>query len=264
MGKIKPIPLEELQVIAGERGLDAETIAKDYYLTALLHLVSKIGGLYFKGGTALYKIYLNHLRLSEDLDFTVKGDIRKVEQEITDAIKGEEIFKKITHGEKETKNYVRLKVHYTSPFGREDEVVIDLNSKAKVALPAEEKEIKHFYKNFIPNFTVQTLALKELVAEKVCAIVQRYAPRDYFDVYHIIKAKLPIDRELLKIKFKEIGQEFDIGRIFKRGNKIYSKWESDLMPLTTDKVTFYEVMETLAEFFNYKEYKEEKKRAKHH
>ena len=72
MDEIKPIPLEELKVISGKLGFDPETTIKDYYLTLLLFHLSKINGLYFKGGTALNKMLLNHARLSEDLDFTVK------------------------------------------------------------------------------------------------------------------------------------------------------------------------------------------------
>lgn len=62
--------------------------------------------------------------------------------------------------------------------------------------------------------------------------------------------------KLVKQKFKDNNEEFDIGRIFKRGDKIYNKWESDLLPLTTTKPSFKEVMQTLTEFFKYKDHKE--------
>lgn len=245
------IELKELQVIAGERGFDLATIAKDYYLTLLLYRLSGIKGLYFKGGTALNKIYLNHIRLSEDLDFTAKGNIKKAEEAIRQAALREKEFTEITH-DKKTPEFVRLLVHYKSALGA-DYVIVDLNGKASVHLKAEEKEIRHFYYGKIPKFSIQTLSLKELIAEKVAATVQRNAPRDYYDIYNIINKKMPIDKALVKKKLKEHGGKFDIGRIFRRGNKVYARWETDLLPLTKTKPDYKKVIRTIAKHFRYKQ-----------
>ena len=251
---LKRVPIDELKVIAGSHGLDLETIIKDYYLTSLLYTISKLDGLYFKGGTALYKIHLDNLRMSEDLDFTVKGNLKEIEKKVIATIENEQLFGKVTH-DKRTEGYVRLIANYTSPYKKKDHVIIDLNARAKLLLPPEEREIKHFYQGYIPQFKINTLNLKELVAGKICALVQRYAARDYFDAYQIIKAKFPIDMELLEAKFKGAGEPFDIGRIFKRGNKVYARWNADILPLTANPPSFEEVMQTLAEFFRYKDYK---------
>lgn len=165
MDEIKTIPLEELKTVAGERNLDIETIIKDYYLTHLLYLIKDVKGLYFKGGTALYKVSLNNLRLSEDIDFTVKGDLRVVERKIKEKVMSEKVFKEITH-DKRTKHFIRLIVHYASPYGSKNHIIIDLNTKARIYLKAEEHELKHFYKDYIPEFNVKTLNIKELIAEK--------------------------------------------------------------------------------------------------
>ena len=65
------ITLERLNIIAGKEGFNIIMIEKDYLLTYLLYLLRDIKGIYFKGGTALHKVILNHERLSEDLDFTL-------------------------------------------------------------------------------------------------------------------------------------------------------------------------------------------------
>ncbi|HLC90327.1 MAG TPA: nucleotidyl transferase AbiEii/AbiGii toxin family protein [Candidatus Nanoarchaeia archaeon] len=70
------IPQNELRVIAGEKGFGFAIIEKDYLVTYLLFLLKDVEGIYFKGGTALPKIFLDHARLSEDLDFTATVDIR--------------------------------------------------------------------------------------------------------------------------------------------------------------------------------------------
>ena len=256
MDKIKPITKDEFNVLAAKLGFNLELLIKDYYLTLLLFHLSKVKGLYFKGGTALNKLYLSNPRLSEDIDFTVKGKLKDIEKQIRKIVSIMPDFNKVTH-DKKVSHFTRLIVHYS----KEDikgSIIIDLNSKAKLLLKPEIKDFKHFYPEFIPKFTVATLNSKELIAEKICALIQRYAPRDYYDVYNIINEKLPIDIKLIKKKFKASNEEYSVERIFKRGSKIYSKWESDLLPLTRTKPSFQEVISVLAKYFKYKEKKPKK------
>ncbi len=60
------ITLNELKIIADENGFNINLIEKDYLITSLLYLLKDINGVYFKGGTAINKILLNHARLSEE------------------------------------------------------------------------------------------------------------------------------------------------------------------------------------------------------
>ena len=242
--------LKELQVIAGERGFDLETIVKDYYLTLLLHRLSGINRLCFKGGTALNKICFNHIRLSEDLDFSVKGSIGTVETQIRRALGQEKEFVKVTH-DKKTKQFVRLLVHYETAL-KPDYIIVDLNQKASIRLKPEEKEVKHFYRGKIPKFSIRTLNFEELVAEKVSAAFQRNAPRDYYDLYNIIIRRMFINERLVKQKLKEHGQRFDISRLFKPGSRVYSRWEADLLPLTKTKPSWKKVIKKIAEYFKYR------------
>src|SRR3989344_6173199 len=151
------ITLDELKIIADEKKLDIVMIEKDYLLTYLLYLIRNINNIYFKGGTALNKIYLEHKRLSEDLDFTVTDNINRIEQEIREKLK-ETIFNNITH-DKRVDNFVRLIIHYKL-FHEKGTIFIDLNKRAKIYLKPELKELKHFYPN-IPKFKVKTLDIKE-------------------------------------------------------------------------------------------------------
>jgi len=242
------LSLDELKIIANKKRLDIVMIEKDYLLTHLLYLINDIDNIYFKGGTALNKIFLNHERLSEDLDFTVTDDLIKIENEIKSRLKGT-IFSKITYDKKVDK-FVRLVIHYKL-FHEKGTIFMDLNQRARVYLKPEEYEVKHFYSD-LPKFNVKTLNIKELIAEKISALIQRYAPRDYYDIYNIIKKGLPIDIKLVKRKFKDYKVDYDIDRIFRRGNKVYSKWDSDLLPLTSTKPDFKEVMKVLVEFFKYR------------
>lgn len=54
------ITLSELKIISGEKGFNIKILEKDYLLTYLLYLIKDVEGIYFKGGTALNKIFLGH------------------------------------------------------------------------------------------------------------------------------------------------------------------------------------------------------------
>lgn len=75
------VTLPELKIIASKYGLNIVLVEKDYLLTHLLYLIKDIEGIYFKGGTALNKIFLDHARLSEDLDFSCTRNILSIEKE---------------------------------------------------------------------------------------------------------------------------------------------------------------------------------------
>src|SRR3989338_2964316 len=76
---------DKLRVLASQKKKDLIMLEKDYFLTLFLYLTKDREGLYFKGGTALNKIFLNHIRLSEDLDYTITIPLSDV-KEIIDQI----------------------------------------------------------------------------------------------------------------------------------------------------------------------------------
>ena len=82
MDEVKRIPAIEFEVILGKTNFLREKLIKDYYLTLILYLIRDVECIYFKGGTALNKIFLNHARLSEDLDFSLTRDEKEVKENI--------------------------------------------------------------------------------------------------------------------------------------------------------------------------------------
>ena len=234
------IPFDELRVIAGEKGFGLAMVEKDYLVTYLLFLLKDIPGIYFKGGTALNKIFLDHARLSEDLDFTVAADIKKIEKEIKEKVKGT-VFTKVSYDKKVDK-FIRLVVHYRL-YHEEGTIFIDLNERGKLLLPAESHEIKHFYPNHIPSFFVSTLHTQEIMAEKMAAAIGRNRPRDHFDLYKLILANKTID----------------ITKMFNRAQKLKGRWDEDVERFLRKKISFQEVMTTLAKHFQLKKEKEKKK-----
>lgn len=232
---------------------------KDYFLTLFLYMVRDEEGLYFKGGTAINKIFLNHARLSEDLDFTITIPLSKVKEMLQEIIReNQNIFTKLEY-DKAVFDFTRYLLHYKSYFNKDSVLMLDFNKRAKLALKPEKVAIPNFYGL---DFEATALNKKEIVAEKVCALLNRNRPRDYFDVYQIIKKGIPIDLGLVKMKCRAHNQDFNVIRIFNKTNKVYANWERDLSQLTLDRTPFQEIMQTLKRYFKYPEAKAELKKDK--
>ena len=258
---IKKLTDKEFNNIASQFRFKAETLGKDYHLTVILYLIKDIEGIYFKGGTALQKIFLHHARLSEDIDFTITRDVKSIQSEIAQKIEESGFFTKITE-DRSLEGFLRMVVHYMGFLGEKETVFIDLNKRATMLCKSEEHTIEHFYGNHIPSFSVKTLAIEEMIAEKLKATMTRNKSRDHFDIYKILQAKLPLNVSLAEKKCKEAGKEFSIIRIFKNAQKLKTQWEPDLVPLLTQEVPFQTVIKFLATHFKLREEKDKHKEAK--
>lgn len=247
--------------IAIRTGFNTIFQEKDYFLTVLLYLIKDIDGIYFKGGTALNKIVFNHTRLSEDLDFTCTTGTKKAIKEIEEIVKANPKFFAKTELGNNYDKFVRLKVYYNGYFQKNEYINVDLNAHAKIRLKAQTRKVNHFYEE-IPQFDVKMLNEKELIAEKIRALFQRKQPRDYFDAYQIISSNKKIDMALVKKKLRDAGLKFEINRIFKSANKVYSKWQEDISNFTNTPIEYKTVIKEIAKKFKYKESKGKKKKNK--
>lgn len=250
---------DEIQILSRELGFQAIFVEKDYYLTILLYLMKNIKGIYFKGGTAINKILLNHPRLSEDVDFTCTRAVSEISKELMEIIENEKVFTRMEKG-KDVDGFVRYLIYYKSFFEKESFIYIDLNQRGKMLLEPQQKQFMHFYKGKIPDFQVSILNEKELIAEKVCATITRNTPRDYYDLYNLIKSKHIVALKIVRQKFKLDKKEFKTEMIFKSAAKIFNKWESDLWPLTRTKPSYKEVIGVLAKYFKYNQIRAAKKK----
>ncbi len=231
----------KLRNIAAEKGLNLIYLEKDYFLTVLLYDLKDVNGIYLKGGTALNKIFFNHLRLSEDLDFTSTISIKDIKKTVEEIVnRGKNHFRKIEY-ENDGNTFVRIKIAYQSYFTQGSYIVIDINTKASIHLKTQKKQVHNFYNL---NFTVNVLNYDELIAEKLRAAITRNQPRDYFDLYFILKDH-DINLALVKKKTEEAKERFDIERVFKNANKIYSKWDGEIGALTNEKLSFTDCIKLL-------------------
>jgi len=260
MDAIKRLNDRELQNIAFVKNFPEQMILKDYRVTCALYLLRNVKHCYFKGGTALQKIFLEHSRLSEDIDYTVTENLEGVKKEIMRILEGSGLFERLEL-DKNNDFFTRIICHYTAD-GREDTVFVDLNEKAQLSTPTEEHIVTHFYGESVPSFTIKTLSQKEMMAEKVAAAIGRNKPRDHFDIYQVIKRGFPIDLALVAKKCEQSDDVFDIIKMFNKAKRLKNRWDIDMHNLISEPITFQEVMRTLAEYFDLKSAKEAAKNEK--
>jgi predicted nucleotidyltransferase component of viral defense system len=231
---------DKLRNIAGRTGFNLVYLEKDYFLTLLMELLKDVRGIYLKGGTALNKIFLEHTRLSEDLDFAANRTLAGIKQELEKLVSGSAVFTRLEY-DKSTAEFIRYRVFYRSYFRPGSFIMVDINRKASIHLEPETHKLPNFYGL---EFSVRTLNLNEILAEKIRALITRNQPRDYFDAYYIL-SRYQVNMGLVRKKTAEAGEKFDTERIFKNANRIYSRWDEDLVPLTNKKLGFLECMKLL-------------------
>ena len=140
----------------------------------------------FKGGTALRMIY-NSPRFSEDLDFSSSLNPRKIESILIKSfyeiekmnIEIDVLEAKVTSG-----GYLATLLFVIG--GHKIKVLLEISlrkSKMKGNIVLVNSELS------VP-YTIGILDEKELVKEKIQALVVRQKPRDYFDLYFILRSNL--------------------------------------------------------------------------
>lgn len=145
--------------------------------------------IYFKGGTALRFIYQS-ARFSEDLDLsTNQENVPGIEGsllEVLEKIEKENIQTTINEAKTTTGGYL----------ANIDFIIFDATLPMRIELSFREKENKGelvtITSDFIPSYTLVSLAEEQLISQKIRALLSRQKPRDFYDLYFILRKQLPI------------------------------------------------------------------------
>ncbi|MFA5248321.1 MAG: nucleotidyl transferase AbiEii/AbiGii toxin family protein [Patescibacteria group bacterium] len=176
---------------------------KDYFLAIVSKIIfaSEIKNkLIFKGGTALYHVYLPQFRFSEDLDFS--SNMYKLE-----LVEVKNIFAKYDFLEIK-KDYLSgatikiEKLQYSGPLIQPNSLKVEIDFLQNVVLPPVELNYEDVYG---VNTRVRVMDIREISAEKIRAMSARIRYRDFYDFVMIVK-KLSINlNEVLNlVRKKEI------------------------------------------------------------
>ena len=206
------LSLESLKEFTKKFQTIEKNVVREYIqhlFLASLYKLPEAEKLLFKGGTALRIIY-GSPRFSEDLDFTGENIYR---YEIIDELFINtllEIEKQgIKIGLKEAKptsgGYLGI-IHYELyDFIGDMKFEISLRRGGELT-----KEITTIISDFTPPYTVCHLLGKDIVKGKMAALISRKKPRDYYDLYFLLRhPELHgfVQKPLLKKLLENLGKE---------------------------------------------------------
>lgn len=204
--------------------IDARTVLREYFQLVFLKYFyrEKLSGFkaYFKGGTAIRFLY-DSFRFSEDLDFTCVGDMEAtnnlvlkilpaIEDEISGKItvKDERSFFEVGLG----KRLVLENELTKQPMG----LRLDFSFR-EAPLDPQTSVISAFNYPVSPMPFIDHYSRKEILAEKIRAILARSKARDVFDLWFLFKKGEKIDWEMIKEKMKVYPElKFGIDDIISR------------------------------------------------
>ncbi len=273
--------LKILERTSAQTGFPLRLLEKDYYITVVLSKINELSrDLVFKGGTCLSKIYYSYYRLSEDLDFTLKlpgnatrtirsNAMKPIKEAIRPFLKNfsmsiEDLDKA---GHRESTQYIYYLDYDSVVLNKKESIKLEIGLRFNPFLPAVLKKVNH---KFLHPFTkeelfdagsVNCLALKELVAEKLRAAATRetIAGRDFYDLGYLLKEKFDFkDKELLLLFKKKLEEDkfssdlkkyrVNLGRTDKEIEEMKARVKDELFPvLTIDEQKNFDMQKTLYE-----------------
>jgi len=153
-----------------------------------LYQQKKAAMLLFKGGTALRIVY-NSPRYSEDLDFSIANLSNKEIEDIMVAVLYQLEKMNLPTGIKESKE---------TTGGYLADLTVDMQGEpVRIAIQGSRRKIRDTIPNvmvidneYIPPYTVFLLHRYELVKEKIQAARTRKKPRDFYDLYFLMRANM--------------------------------------------------------------------------
>jgi len=183
------LSLETIKELARKFQSREENIAREYLqhlFLAHFYQQKEAENVLFKGGTALKIIYQSP-RFSEDLDFSSKNFLNKKRIEnlfINTLAKIAEENIKIELREAKFTSGGYLGILFYNFYDFKNEIFFEVSFRKKAKL---EKEVTTIVSDYLPPYLILHLSPKEIIREKVLALLERGKPRDYYDLYFILR-----------------------------------------------------------------------------
>lgn len=217
------ITKELLTEIGKKKGLaNKEHIEKDYFQDLLLfHLYKQTNLLIFKGGTALYKLY-NLPRFSEDIDFSI---LKQFDAEIiyraVNNIEGAEA-KEI----KTTKGSLLTKISFKGILTRYNTVRIDISLNNPTI---EDFDVRTYISSYVDinPFSIRAMNIKEVLAEKIHALLTRQKARDLYDLFFLLRLTTP-EKRIIAQKLRSLGVVFTHRKLEEQIANLEHVWRKEL------------------------------------
>jgi hypothetical protein len=236
------ITREELLRTAKLVGLKPFQEEKHYIQTIILRSIySRISDeLIFKGGTALW-FFQGLNRFSEDLDFSIIRNLN-IDVLIKKIVGDLELMGVRTTLKVEGDNF---RIGAEGPlFTREIErcfVRVEVSKRGDVVMKARPQEYDPIYLDILP-FSVMIMNPREVLAEKVRAIMTRDRARDIYDLWFLLKKKVDFDVQLMDKKLAYYKKEFSLEEFIERIKVRRDYWGTELKPLIMGRLPDFDLV----------------------
>lgn len=208
---------ETILTLANKYQTNVINVRREYFQHLFLsyfYQQPKAENIFFKGGTNLRLLY-NSPRFSEDLDFNsgfinYEG-IESLVLETLSQMEKENVKFSIKEG-KPTSGGFLATISFEG-FSSPVDIQIEISQRE------EEKkgEVVAIANDFIPTYNVVSVTEQQLVFGKLKALLERKKPRDFYDLYFLLRSRLPIPEKkelfpkvLAALKEKNINFEAEL------------------------------------------------------
>lgn len=204
------ITQDQIRDLGSRYNIDKYTILREYLqLVFLSDLYNEKDSdkIFFKGGTALRLLY-NSFRFSEDLDFTSILSGKKLLSIIDRVL----IKSRLIVPDLQIKSVRLSEISLTGFLSLK---TIELKYPLNVHLDFSLREQPFTSKDSVLETLfpigaypiIRHLELKEILAEKVRALMARAKGRDYFDLWFLLSKQIPLDWEMINKKMAYYKEE---------------------------------------------------------
>lgn len=183
------IDFETIKVLSKKYQTRIDNVAREYIqhlFLSSLYKQKESENLCFKGGTALKIIYQSP-RFSGDLDFSSKNFLKRERIEnlfinTLSEIGKENVPIKLKEAKFTSGGY--LGILFYDFYDLKGEIFFEVSLRERIKL---EKEVTTIVSEYLPSYILVHLSAKEIVKEKILALLERGKPRDYYDLYFILR-----------------------------------------------------------------------------
>lgn len=184
------ITQEQIKILANKYQTTELNCRREYFQHLFLsyfYQQPQTDAICFKGGTALRTVFQSP-RFSEDLDFsTTLSGIKSIEQAILqtiEAIERENISINIKEAKQTSGGYL------ANIAFRALEQTTEILLQFSLREGNKQGEVVTIANDFVPPYLVISLRQEQLVDEKIQALLARKKPRDFYDLYFILRSNL--------------------------------------------------------------------------
>ncbi|MDD3156381.1 MAG: nucleotidyl transferase AbiEii/AbiGii toxin family protein [Candidatus Pacebacteria bacterium] len=180
---------DDIQLLATKSQTRDVNIAREYIQNLFLSFFyeqKEARNILFKGGTAL-RIVFQSPRFSEDLDFSTNKlfSLKGIEQIIIKAISDiENIGVKTDIKESKSTTGGYLGIINFKFLEYNIDIYLEISFRKKEDIKGEAFIINN---SFLPSYLLVMLSQDQMIAEKIQATLSRQKPRDFFDIYFLLR-----------------------------------------------------------------------------